>query len=77
MSDPFILLLQWQPTIPVRDGVAQLIRWVRDNKDLFKWLRWKAWQYGRMAIASDIQSMRSVRDLSVRYKQTVIGRCGL
>jgi CDP-paratose 2-epimerase len=28
-------LLDWQPTIAVRDGVGQLIRWVRDNKVLF------------------------------------------
>jgi len=28
-------LLEWQPSIPVRDGVGQLIRWVRDNKSLF------------------------------------------
>jgi CDP-paratose 2-epimerase len=28
-------LLEWQPSIPVRDGVGQLIRWVRDNKTLF------------------------------------------
>ena len=28
-------LLEWQPTIPVRDGVGQLIRWVGDNKKLF------------------------------------------
>ena len=31
-------LLEWQPAIPVRDGVGQLIRWVRDNKKLFDWL---------------------------------------
>ena len=28
-------LLEWQPTIPVRDGVGQLIRWVGDNRKLF------------------------------------------
>ena len=28
-------LLEWEPSIPVRDGVGQLIRWVRDNKNLF------------------------------------------
>jgi CDP-paratose 2-epimerase len=32
-------LLQWQPTIPVREGVGQLIAWVRDNKDLFEWFK--------------------------------------
>jgi CDP-paratose 2-epimerase len=26
--------LEWEPTIPVSDGVGQLIRWVRDNKML-------------------------------------------
>lgn len=30
-------MLEWQPTIPVREGVGQLIRWVRDNKNLFEW----------------------------------------
>jgi CDP-paratose 2-epimerase len=29
-------LLQWQPTIPVGEGVGRLIAWVRDNKDLFE-----------------------------------------
>ena len=28
-------LLQWEPTIAVRDGVGQLIHWVRGNKVLF------------------------------------------
>jgi len=28
-------LLDWQPTISVRDGVGQLIQWVRDNRALF------------------------------------------
>jgi CDP-paratose 2-epimerase len=28
-------LLEWEPKIPVRDGVSQLIRWVRENKKLF------------------------------------------
>ena len=28
-------LLNWQPAIPVHDGVGELIRWVRDNKSLF------------------------------------------
>jgi CDP-paratose 2-epimerase len=28
-------LLRWQPSISVRDGVGQLIRWVSDNKKLF------------------------------------------
>ena len=32
-------LLEWQPEIPVRDGVGQLICWVRDNKKLFDWLK--------------------------------------
>jgi CDP-paratose 2-epimerase len=32
-------LLNWQPSISVRDGVGQLIRWVRDNKKLFDWLQ--------------------------------------
>ena len=32
-------LLEWQPKIPVRDGVGQLICWVRDNKKLFDWLK--------------------------------------
>lgn len=31
-------LLDWEPTISVRNGVAQLIRWVRENKSLFDWL---------------------------------------
>jgi CDP-paratose 2-epimerase len=29
-------LLEWQPTIPVGEGVGRLIGWVRDNKDLFE-----------------------------------------
>ena len=32
-------LLQWQPSMPVREGVEQLIGWVRDNQKLFEWLR--------------------------------------
>jgi len=32
-------LLEWQPKIPVREGVGQLIGWVRDNRRLFEWLR--------------------------------------
>jgi CDP-paratose 2-epimerase len=32
-------LLRWQPAIPAREGVGQLIRWVRDNTKLFDWLR--------------------------------------
>jgi CDP-paratose 2-epimerase len=32
-------LLEWQPRVPVRDGVGQLIRWVSDNKSLFDWLK--------------------------------------
>jgi CDP-paratose 2-epimerase len=32
-------LLGWRPTIPVREGVRQLICWVRDNRKLFDWLR--------------------------------------
>ena len=28
-------LLNWQPAIPVHDGVGELICWVRDNKSLF------------------------------------------
>jgi len=32
-------LLGWRPAIPVHEGVGQLIRWVRDNKTLFDWLR--------------------------------------
>jgi CDP-paratose 2-epimerase len=28
-------LLDWEPRITVRDGVGQLVRWVRDNKMLF------------------------------------------
>jgi CDP-paratose 2-epimerase len=31
-------LLIWEPTIPVREGVGQLIHWVHDNKKLFDWL---------------------------------------
>jgi CDP-paratose 2-epimerase len=31
-------LLAWEPKIPVREGVGQLIRWVRDNKKLFDYL---------------------------------------
>lgn len=31
-------LLGWQPTIGVREGVRQLIHWVRDNAGLFAWL---------------------------------------
>jgi CDP-paratose 2-epimerase len=31
-------LLEWQPTIPVRAGVGQLIGWVQQNKELFDWL---------------------------------------
>jgi CDP-paratose 2-epimerase len=29
-------MLDWQPTISVRDGVGQLVSWVRDNKALFE-----------------------------------------
>jgi nucleoside-diphosphate-sugar epimerase len=29
------LLLEWQTTIPVREGVGRLIRWMYDNKQLF------------------------------------------
>jgi CDP-paratose 2-epimerase len=32
-------LLEWQPEIPVRDGIGHLIGWVRDNKRLFDWLK--------------------------------------
>ena len=32
-------LLGWQPTISVREGISQLIAWVRDHKELFNWLR--------------------------------------
>jgi CDP-paratose 2-epimerase len=32
-------MLNWQPTIPARQGVGELIRWVGDNKSLFEWLR--------------------------------------
>src|SRR5262249_41516325 len=32
-------MLNWQPTIPVREGLGDLIRWVRDNKSLFEWLK--------------------------------------
>jgi CDP-paratose 2-epimerase len=28
-------LLRWQPLVPVREGVRDLIRWVRENKELF------------------------------------------
>jgi CDP-paratose 2-epimerase len=30
--------LGWQPCISVDEGVRHLIRWVRDNRDLFAWL---------------------------------------
>ena len=36
--DKALRMLEWQPTIPVRACVGQLVRWVRDNKNLFKWL---------------------------------------
>ena len=32
-------LLGWSPQIGVSDGVRDLIRWVRDNRDLFSWLK--------------------------------------
>ncbi len=32
-------LLGWTPQIGVQDGVRDLIRWVRDNRALFDWLR--------------------------------------
>jgi hypothetical protein len=32
-------LLEWQSEIPVRDGIGQLICWVRENKRLFDWLK--------------------------------------
>jgi CDP-paratose 2-epimerase len=32
------LLLEWHTTIPVREGVGRLIRWMYDNKQLFGWL---------------------------------------
>ena len=32
-------LLGWAPEISVDAGVRHLIRWVRDNRDLFGWLR--------------------------------------
>jgi CDP-paratose 2-epimerase len=28
-------MLEWQPTVGVRDGVGRLVHWVRDNKELF------------------------------------------
>jgi CDP-paratose 2-epimerase len=31
--------LGWAPQIHVNDGVRHLIRWVRDNRDLFGWLK--------------------------------------
>lgn len=31
-------LLDWRPQISARNGVRQLIRWVRDNQDLFGWV---------------------------------------
>jgi len=31
--------LGWSPQIGVSDGVRDLIRWVRDNRDLFSWLK--------------------------------------
>lgn len=32
-------LLDWRPRIEVREGVRQLVRWVRENRSLFDWLR--------------------------------------
>lgn len=32
-------LLECQPSMPVREGVGQLICWVRDNKSLSGWLQ--------------------------------------
>jgi len=32
-------MLEWQPSIGVKDGVRQLIHWVRDNAGLFAWLK--------------------------------------
>jgi len=32
-------LLGWTPQIAVNDGVRDLIRWVRDNRELFDWLK--------------------------------------
>jgi CDP-paratose 2-epimerase len=32
-------LLEWKPQIGVRQGVSQLIGWVRQNERLFQWLR--------------------------------------
>ncbi|MCB1797070.1 MAG: CDP-paratose 2-epimerase, partial [Candidatus Competibacteraceae bacterium] len=32
-------LLDWKPQISVKDGVRQLIHWVRGNRDLFDWLK--------------------------------------
>jgi CDP-paratose 2-epimerase len=32
-------LLGWTPEISVSDGVRDLIRWVRDNRELFDWLK--------------------------------------
>ena len=32
-------LLGWRPRIGVRDGVRQLIHWVRENRGLFDWLQ--------------------------------------
>ena len=31
--------LRWRPEIHVEDGVRHLIRWVRDNRELFAWLQ--------------------------------------
>jgi CDP-paratose 2-epimerase len=31
--------LHWSPQIGVSDGVRDLIRWVRDNRELFSWLK--------------------------------------
>jgi CDP-paratose 2-epimerase len=32
-------LMNWQPTITVRDGVKSLAQWVATNKELFAWLK--------------------------------------
>ncbi len=37
--DKAMRLLGWKPEIPAREGVTQLISWVRENERLFDWLR--------------------------------------
>jgi CDP-paratose 2-epimerase len=31
--------LEWEPQVSVKEGVKDLISWVKDNRELFNWLK--------------------------------------